>query len=220
MNLKPISYLLKNWIATMTLSLFVFSADSTAQPSDLRLLEEINLNRNTAFDREIQIWFDAVYPLVIGIPCTQLVAGLMRGDSAHISRGVSMLAAISLNYFTTLTLKYTVQRNRPFIDYPHIQNVLSPTGPSWPSGHTSNAFALATSLSLQYPQWYVIVPASLWASSIAYTRLHLGLHYPGDVLAGAIVGIASAFATHLLNRWIQGKYNYTRALRLTTAEYN
>jgi membrane-associated phospholipid phosphatase len=50
------------------------------------------------------------------------------------------------------------------------------------------AFALATSLSLSYPKCYIIVPSFAWASSVGYSRMDLGVHYPSDVLAGAIVG--------------------------------
>ena len=76
---------------------------------------------------------------------------------------------------------------------------------SFPSGHTSSAFALATSLSIVYPKWYVIVPSYLWASSVGYSRMHLGVHYPSDVLAGALVGTGSAFLSHALNKCIHKK---------------
>jgi len=62
------------------------------------------------------------------------------------------------------------------------------------------AFATATSLSLEYPKWYVIVPAYTWAGTVGYSRMHLGVHYPSDVLIGALVGAGSAFITHKVNQ--------------------
>lgn len=78
-------------------------------------------------------------------------------------------------------------------------------GYSFPSGHTTDAFSLATSLTLNFKQWYVIVPAYLWAGSVGYSRLYLGAHYPSDVFGGAIVGSTSAFITYKLSKWLNKK---------------
>lgn len=86
-----------------------------------------------------------------------------------------------------------------------VQPVVSEASYSMPSGHTSTAFATATSLSLAYPKWYVVAPSFVWAGAIGYSRMHLGVHYPSDVLAGAIVGSGSAYLTYKANQWINKK---------------
>ena len=103
----------------------------------------------------------------------------------------------------TTAIKYSINRQRPFVTYPIIVNQTESTSPSLPSMHTSIAFSTATSLSISFPKWYVIAPSFLWASTVGYSRLHLGAHYPTDVFAGAIVGAGSAYLTYKLNKWIR-----------------
>jgi undecaprenyl-diphosphatase len=65
---------------------------------------------------------------------------------------------------------------------------------SFPSGHTSSSFSAVTALSRAYPKWYVIAPSFLWAASVGYSRMYLGVHYPTDVTAGAVLGVGTSFA--------------------------
>jgi undecaprenyl-diphosphatase len=68
--------------------------------------------------------------------------------------------------------------------------VTIPHSHSFPSGHTATSFAGATALSLLYPRgtpvFYVL------AAAIAYSRLYLGVHFPLDVVGGAVIGAATA----------------------------
>jgi len=71
-----------------------------------------------------------------------------------------------------------------------------PASYSFPSGHTASAAAFATAVSLEVP--ILAAPAFLLASAVGYSRVYTGVHYPGDVVAGAGLGIAVAVAT---KRW-------------------
>jgi len=64
------------------------------------------------------------------------------------------------------------------------------------------AFAAATSVSLQYKKWYIVVPAYAWAAGVGYSRLYLGEHYPTDVIGGAVIGAGSAFISHWISKKI------------------
>jgi membrane-associated phospholipid phosphatase len=58
-------------------------------------------------------------------------------------------------------------------------------------------------LSLAFPKWYVIAPSFLWASTVGYSRMSFGVHYPSDVFVGAIIGAGTAFLTYKINSWIR-----------------
>jgi undecaprenyl-diphosphatase len=82
---------------------------------------------------------------------------------------------------------------------------------SFPSGHTSEAFSLATSLTLVLPKWYVIAPAYTFAGLVGSSRMYLGAHYPSDIIAGALVGSGAAWLSYQFNKkLLQRKKSSTR----------
>ena len=94
---------------------------------------------------------------------------------------------------------------RPYATYADIEPYQHDKDPSFPSGHSSFSFYSATSLSICYPRWYIIVPSYLWAGTVGYSRMYLGMHYPSDLLGGAIVGSASAWLAYKGNKWLQSR---------------
>lgn len=103
------------------------------------------------------------------------------------------------DYFTSSIIKPSVERLRPCND-PAIKNevrniVACGTGFSFPSAHASNHFALAVFLILMfYHKWKWILPIGLfWAASISFAQVYVGVHYPIDVLSGALLGSIIAY---------------------------
>lgn len=186
------------------LLLITFSA--SAQNTDIRWLRAVHVNRNTRLDPLFKGVSNSIYPLTATVPAGFWVHSMLKCDTIRQQRFWFIGGTIILSTALTTGLKYGINRKRPYVTYSDIQ-AQQHTGPySFPSGHTSSAFALATSVTMVFPKWYVAVPAFVWAGSVAYSRMHLGVHYPGDLLGGALVGAGSAWLSWKLNRWMMQSF--------------
>ncbi|WP_030807111.1 bifunctional phosphatase PAP2/diacylglycerol kinase family protein [Streptomyces sp. NRRL S-337] len=107
-------------------------------------------------------------------------------------RGVASLAVASA---TVNTLgKRSVRRQRPLLDAVPVIRQLTrqPFTSSFPSGHAASAAAFATGVFFENKWWgLALAPVAV---SVAFSRIYTGVHYPGDVLAGAALGAGAAFA--------------------------
>ena len=98
-----------------------------------------------------------------------------------------------------VVLKNIIRRARPFTHLSELTLLIPPPDSfSFPSGHTGSSFAAACSLTLSDRRngWWAIPLAAL----IAFSRLYLSVHYPTDILAGALLGLVSALAARWLLR--------------------
>lgn len=176
-----------------------------SQNLDIRILRHINVNRNERLDGAFTTITNSVAPISIAAPILVFGTGLIEKDKTIQQKGLMMGASFLTATIISTGMKHAINRTRPFVTYPDIQKVASGGSPSFPSGHTSDAFATATSLSLAFPKWYVIAPSYVYASAVGYSRMHLGVHYPSDVLAGAIIGAGSAYLCYKAQKWINHK---------------
>jgi membrane-associated phospholipid phosphatase len=168
-----------------------------AQNMDSDLLKNITGNYAPKTGSVMLGFTQSDTPISLGIPAAFLVYGHLKKDQETFFSGLEMLSAPAMNGFATHALKISFERERPFNAYPNeIIKHTSAGSFSFPSGHTSMAFATATSISLLYPKWYVVIPAYAWASTVAYSRMYLGVHYPSDVLAGALIGSGISLLVH------------------------
>lgn len=186
----------------LSIFLFIYSYQSFSQNWDINTLRDINLHRNKSLDNTFKFISNSVTPLVFGVPGILFASGYLQKDSLTKHRAIYIAESVIISTVISSVSKRIIKRERPFITYPDIENVVDVKSYSMPSGHTSDAFALATSVSVAYPKWYIVVPSFAWAGSVGYSRLHLGLHYPSDVIAGALLGTGAAYLSYKLNKWL------------------
>jgi membrane-associated phospholipid phosphatase len=176
-----------------------------SQNIDIRLLRSFNSSEALPSDNFFQFVSNSDAFVVTGVPVGMAVTGLIKRDKELFRNACVTAIASALNAGVTNALKYSINRDRPFITYPDISRKSKAGSPSFPSGHTSSAFATATSVSLSYPKWYIIVPSYLYAGTVAYSRMDLGVHYPSDVIAGAVIGSGCAYLTYKVNQKLNSK---------------
>jgi undecaprenyl-diphosphatase len=106
---------------------------------------------------------------------------------AAVAAGLSAGLALLVAHF----LAAAIDRNRPFVDHPLAHNFLShASDPGFPSDHATGAFAIAFALVLR--DRVIGIVALVLALLLSFGRVALGAHYPSDVFAGAVLGLAAA----------------------------
>jgi undecaprenyl-diphosphatase len=133
--------------------------------------------------------------------------------------GIIIIACLALtfgiaDYGSATLFKSFIKRTRPCNDPTMAQTIIHRVdcGPaySFPSTHASNHFALAFCFSLIfYKRWrWVWLWAILWAGMVCFAQVYVGVHYPIDVLGGAVFGILVGWLVSLLFKKLQPKFNY------------
>lgn len=149
------------------------------------------------------------------VPAT--LFGVSRANNNYYDENSSVLLTLSegLSAGLTFGIKNIIRRERPFavlhnVNYDRSKFLLDRY--SFPSGHSSMSFAMATSLTLRYPDKPILISGVyLYSTIVAFGRIYLGVHYPSDVLAGMLIGSGSAVIVHSLRKEIiEGKNNLFR----------
>ena len=172
---------------------------------DARGLRWVYCASNSALVRPLRWAHASARPVFYGaVPLAWGGALLLRRDDDY-SDAYRLTATQGLTYGLVLGLKHAVGRPRPYVT----RSLLSRSArygasrqadayTSFPSGHASLSAALVTSWGLSHPKWYVWGPGSVWAVGVSLSRLHLGVHYPSDVLVGMGIGVGVAVLVHQL----------------------
>lgn len=116
----------------------------------------------------------------------------IQGYSELLAMAGSAFVLERISYFV---LKKNIRRNRPPDAIPGFQAIIQASDKfSFPSGHTSAAFLMATLMMFYFPTsaWFMYP----WACCVGWSRVMLGVHFPSDTLAGAALGSGIAWAVH------------------------
>lgn len=157
-------------------------------------------------------WFDSLHgslldPVMVGVTYSAtsgliwFVLGFLMTCSPRWRRcGVSVIVSVIAAYIVVdLVLKPLVCRERPFSVEDFQLLIPPPDSWSFPSGHTASAFAGATAVLIHSRRWGCVAMA--YAFLVGLSRMYLCVHWPTDVLAGAVIGIfVAVVAVWVLSR--------------------
>ena len=155
-----------------------------ANNADVILFYYINLNLQNNF-------FNVIMPLItnlghyifwLGVCAVLAIFGGEKGRNV----AIILLIAILLGYFLSDALKYIFARPRPFILLTGVHQLATEYNYSFPSGHATEVFIGCIILGKKYGYLLVFI---LLAVLVSFSRVYIGVHYPGDILAGALLGI-------------------------------
>ena len=168
----------------------------------LHKLQDKRTDSKTSFNKFLS---GTATPISLGTPLTMWIAGMATKNAVLKKQALFTLESFAISQAVTFGVKSIVNKPRPHEADPTLIALKNAKNSAFPSGHTAEAFANATSLTLITHKWYVAVPAYAWACLVGYSRLYLGVHYPVDVFAGALTGAGSAWLSYKLNKWMHTK---------------
>lgn len=194
--------MMMNKLFLLALCLF-FTCHLIAGNWDVNTLKKINGIDNRFVTGYSKVFAKSTPYIVVGVPVAMGVYALIDKNHKLLKDAVYIGTSVIEAAVITYGVKFAVGRTRPFERYPDlIHPAEHPSSSSFPSAHAATAFSLATSLCITYPKWYVIAPSAIWACSVGFARMNQGVHYPTDVLGGAVIGAGCAVANIYINRWL------------------
>ena len=166
-----------------------------AERFDLAVYAAIARGSTPALDRAMRRLSRAADYSRLSLSAAALLAaaGGPRGRRAA-ADGLAALAVTAT--IVNLAVKPLGARRRPDRvdhDVPRARHVPMPVSSSFPSGHAAAAFGFATGVAHAAPR--AAAPLRVLAALVAYSRVHTGVHYPGDVVVGALLGVSLAELT-------------------------
>lgn len=150
---------------------------------------------------------------VPALSAVMLVAAALRGNRSLRVAALQAVLALLLAWVVAQWLRHWLQIPRPAAFGLGRQWIAHGNGAGFPSLHAAGAFAFAVALQQARIGRWGVAAAFAGALLIAWSRLCLGVHFPSDVLAGALVGSAAACSVHAAWRWVSRRFAHASAMR-------
>jgi len=149
---------------------------------EIAILKMFNQPFSVSFNMVFMVLIYFIYPMLI----TFAFYFLRKKQNVKFSHLV--LSAI-LGYLFVLGLKYYFDRPRPYETYTSLPKIFEKVDPSFPSAHTFLSFLMLSFIPAETPKWLKYILATYLFALVPVSVMYAGVHYPSDVLAGALLGI-------------------------------
>jgi membrane-associated phospholipid phosphatase len=189
-----------------------FAIGTTALDRSVR--DSVQAHRSAKLDRFSRVFehLGADYSFIVlaGFEGYHFMADDRRSQAVFVD---GLAASLIASGFIVPALKYTVGRERPSdTANPYLFRPFTNHN-SFPSGHTTQAFAVATVIASHYPEWWVRVLAFGSAGLVGYCRIEQNAHFTSDVVVGALIGWS-------VGRSVVRHNNESRAPKFTLVPYS
>jgi len=181
---------------------------------DKKLFLIINQTNSPFWDRVVYWITHELFWIPLYIVLLYLIIKSFKKRSWLILLTIAVLITICDQFASGLVKPY-IQRLRPCFD-PNLKAIVHVVGRhhglySFISSHAANTFGLATFLWLLFRShyWFLLF---VWASIVSYARIYGGVHYPGDILLGALSGVCCGWVTYTLYNHYCTKYKIDKTL--------
>lgn len=171
----------------------LLSLMQSLQKLDIGILKVIYESRIQGLDLVFIFITNSAAVIAFGVPLILLLIATQKKNPGLRREALMILIPVALSAIVANVLKYVFDTPRPFEVYSFIHKLSVGGSPSFPSGHTADAFSFAVAMALVYRKWFIIFPLLIWASLVGYSRMYLGVHFPSDVLGGAFIGAACSY---------------------------
>jgi len=170
------------------------------QDADVAVFEAVAGYTSPILDRAMPILSEAASYSRIWLGISGLLAAF-GGTKGRQTSAEALTAVGVTSVLANLVLKRSIPRTRPESEVPERRRLKQPSSSSFPSGHSASAAAFSSVVADEYPRSYV--PITGLAASVAFSRVYTGVHYPGDVLAGWLLGRTVAGVVRFIwpKRW-------------------
>lgn len=170
---------------------------------DVCLFRKINNSRSPLKTKILNTTDNSMLPVAILVPPSLFIYSRVKSNTYDENTAYLLFTSEATSFAITFATKMIVNRKRPkhALQNVHTKGSQILDKYSFPSGHTSTSFSIATMFTLRYPKYpQVYAPMFVWALIVAYGRPYFGFHYPSDLLAGTIIGSGSSILIYSLRK--------------------